>query len=98
MSNKPKNEGEKLVEALDKVKTNRRKEAFRQSTPVLVVKGFWIFAEGTAQLGMALFAIYQGRYGNFPVWGAYALTIAGVLVLVPAALLLANFFRQAAKD
>lgn len=88
---------ESPIQDIKDMQKNKRKEAFQNSTPVLVAKGLWLFAEGTAQLTMALFAIYQAHYGHYPLWGKYGLTVAGVLVLVPAALLLAKFFRQAAK-
>lgn len=73
------------------------KQKIGQSAPVLVLKGLYLFTEGAALLITALFAIYSGRYGTLPEWGATILTAAGVLVLVPAAILLAKFFRQAAN-
>lgn len=87
-----------VVDEIHDMQKSKRKGVFGNSAPVLVAKGLWLFAEGTAQLSLALFAIYQAHYGNYPLWGKYGLTVAGVLVLVPAALLLARFFRQAAKD
>lgn len=89
--------GRKLVKELHQVKSDRRKEAFGNSAPVLIVKGLWLFAEGTALLVTSIYAIYQGHYGSLPVWGRTGLTIAGVLVLIPAAILLSKFFRKAAQ-
>lgn len=91
------NTGKNLVKELHQVKSDRRKAAFGNSAPVLIVKGVWIFAEGTALLVTSLYAIYQGHYGDLPTWGRTGLTIAGVLVLIPAAILLSKFFRKAAQ-
>jgi hypothetical protein len=92
-------EGVALVKELHAVKANRRKAAIDNfiDTPVLVVKGLWLFAEGVSLLITSLYAIYQGHYAELPVWGRDALTVAGVLVLIPGALLLARFFRNASK-
>jgi hypothetical protein len=71
------------------------KDKLASSTPVLVAKGLWTFAEGTALLVTSLFAIYQAYRNAYPVWGKYILIVSGVLVLYPAALLLSKFFRAA---
>jgi hypothetical protein len=86
-----------VVKQLHKISADKRKAAFKTFPVVEAVRGFWLFAEGTALLVTSLYAIYQGHYGDLPVWGKDILTVAGVLVLVPAALLLAKFFRAAAK-
>lgn len=91
------NEGKEVIKQIHVKQKSDFRESVKNSTPVLVLKGIWMFAEGTAQLGLGLFAVYQAKYGSFPMWGKYGLTIAGVLILVPAALLLAKFFRGAAK-
>lgn len=75
----------------------KRKEAFYSSTPVLVVKGFWTFAEGSALLITSLFALYQAFNQNYAVVYQDVLIVAGVLVLYPAALMLSRFFRAAGK-
>lgn len=72
-------------------------ENVKNSTPVLVIKGAWIFAEGVSLLIASLFAIYSGLYGELPIWGRYGLIISGSFVLIPAALLISKFFRNAAK-
>lgn len=75
----------------------KRKEAFYSSTPVLVVKGFWTFAEGSALLITSVFTLYQALTQNYPVWAQDVLIVSGVLVLYPAALLLSKFFRAAGR-
>lgn len=92
------NEGKEVIKQIHVKQKSDFRESVKNSTPVLILKGIWLFAEGSALLITSLFAIYQAHYGVYPAWGKYALTIAGVLVLVPAALLLAKFFRSAAKD
>ena len=86
-----------LTQELHEAGNKRTKDALVNSTPILVVRGLWLFAEGAALLITSLYAIYQGHYGDMPNWGQYILTVAGVLVLIPAALLLAKFFRAASK-
>jgi hypothetical protein len=88
------NEGKELVQALRDKKKQDFRTGVKNSTPVLVIKGIWMFAEGMALIVTSLYAIRQGHYAHLPSWGGYALTIAGVLVLVPAAVLLSKFFRR----
>lgn len=92
-----KNEGEKLVDDLKNLKANKKKDKFINSTPVLVIRGIWLFAEGASLIVTSVFAIHQAHFETLPTWGSYSLTIAGVLVLVPAGLLLSKFFRGVAK-
>jgi hypothetical protein len=94
---KKQNKETETIKELHKITAARDKATFRNFPIVEIIRGFWLFAEGTALLVTSLYAIYQGHYGDLPVWGKYLLTVAGVLVLVPAALLLAKFFRAAAK-
>lgn len=80
---------------------NARKQSLiklKQSTPILVVKGLWLFAEGAALLITSLYAIFQGYKGDLPQWGGYILLVSGALVLVPASLLLGKFFRAIGKE
>jgi hypothetical protein len=92
-----KNEGEQLVSDLNKSERNQTVESVKNFPLVQMVKGLWLFAEGVALLTVSIFAIYQAHFGHFQVWGKYSLTIAGVLVLVPAAILLGKFFRNVGK-
>lgn len=78
-------------------KNNQTKRKLANSALVLTIKGLWTFAEGAALLVTSLFAIYQAYNSNYPSWGQYTLIVSGVLVLVPAALLLSKFFRNAAR-
>jgi hypothetical protein len=94
---KKNNEGVETIKSIHRLQADKRKQTFRELPIVCVARGLWIFAEGIAQLGLALFAIYQAKYGHFPVWGKYGLVIAGALVLVPAAALLSRFFRNVGK-
>ena len=88
------NEGKVLVEDIHKLQAKRSKQVIMISAPVQVVKGIWVFAEGIALLITSLYAIDQAHYGHAPLWGKYILTVAGVLVLLPAAHLLGKFFRN----
>jgi hypothetical protein len=88
------NAGEELVRDLHEIKNGKLKQSVRSNPLVCIARGAWIFAEGTAQLGGALFMVWQGRYGHFPQWGRTTLTVAGVLILVPAGWLLGKFFRS----
>lgn len=92
------NEGKEFINDLNKIENKRVKKAFANSAPVLIAKGIWLFAEGFAQLGAAVFMAYEGHFGHFPTWGKYLLNIAAALILVPAALLLAKFFRRVGKE
>lgn len=91
-------EAKDLNKQLHKMNKNDFWSGVRNSAPVLIVKGIWMFAEGTALVAVSSYAIYQGHYAHLPKWGSYALTIAGVLVLVPAGMLLGRFFRNVAKS
>lgn len=73
-------------------------EKLKESAPVLVIKGAWTLAEGASLLICSAFAIYQGWYMNLPNWGSYVLIVAGVLVAVPAGILLGAFCRRAARS
>lgn len=82
------------------IKTKKRelfKEKVNNSTPVLVLKGLWTFAEGSALLITSVFTLYQALTQNYPVWAQDVLIVSGVLVLYPAALLLSKFFRAAGR-
>lgn len=74
-----------------------RKEKFANSAFVLTLKGIWTFAEGASLLVTSGFSLYQAYNHALPTWGQYILIVSGVLVLVPAALLLSKFFRNAAR-
>ncbi len=95
---KSKNPGTEAVAELKEMKKQRRKDAFKENGLIQAVKGLWIFAEGAALVITSLFAIYQGRYGTRPTWGKDILIVSGVLVLVPAAVLLSKFFRSVGKE
>lgn len=87
-----------IKEDLDKLKKTKRQTAIKSNPAIQAFKGLWMFLEGTALVITSLYAIYQGRYGTLPNWGAYILIIAGVLVLVPAGILLSGFFRRVGKE
>lgn len=91
---KTNNEGVEVVKELHRLKTDRLKNSIHTSTPFLVAKGIWIFAEGAALMITSLTCIYIGHYGHGNLAWRYALSIAGVLVLLPAAALLSRFFRS----
>lgn len=86
------NNGKELVKDIKKLEKKRFWQPFTD-----VVHGMWIFAEGVSLLVTSLFAIYQAHYSELPTWGAYGLYVAGAFVLVPAALVLAKFFRKVAQ-
>lgn len=88
------NQGAELVKDLQKLRADRLKKSVLTSTPFLILKGLWVFAEGVALMVTSLTAIYIGHYGHGNLAWRYALTIAGVLVLLPAAHLLSKFFRS----
>ena len=87
-----------IKEDLKTVKQQKRHDALASNSFVQALKGLWIFAEGVSLVITSLYAIYQGHYGALPTWGADVLTVAGVLVLVPAAILLSKFFRSVGKE
>lgn len=87
-----------IGEALKAARAQRRQNAINNNSVIQALKGLWIFAEGVSLVVTSLYAIYQGRYGNIPTWGADVLMVAGVLVLVPAATLLSSFFRRVGKE
>ena len=97
MKKQENNQGKELVKQLKETTKNEQKRAILNSAPVLMIKGIWLFAEGVGLLICSLYAIYQGHYAALPNWGAIILTVAGALVLVPAAVLLSKFFRSVAK-
>lgn len=87
-----------IGEALKAARAQRRQTAINNNSVIQALKGLWIFAEGVSLVVTSLYAIYQGHYGTLPTWGADILTVAGVLVLVPAAILLSKFFRSVGKE
>lgn len=87
-----------IREDLKNLRQQRRRQAFYDSPFVQGLKGLWIFAEGSALVVTSLFSIYQGRYGHYPAWSRDVLMVAGVLVVVPAAILLSKFFRQVGRS
>lgn len=89
---KPEDQGKELVKD---IKTMQKQKALQPVKEFL--NGVWVFSEGVALLTTALFTLYQARYTEMPVWGAYTLTVAAALVLVPAAMLLGKFFLRAGK-
>lgn len=93
-----KSKEEPIGETLKAARTQRRQDAIKNNSFIQALKGLWIFAEGVSLVITSLYAIYQGHYGNIPTWGADILTVAGVLVLVPAAILLSKFFRSVGKE
>lgn len=93
-----KQEGKELLNAIKQDRKERQKAAMLNSTPVLVLKGAWTLAEGASLMICSAFAIYQGWYMNLPTWGSYVLIVAGVLVAVPAGILLGAFCRRAARS
>lgn len=78
-------------------KAEATKQKLANSSLVLTIKGLWTFAEGAALLITSTFAIYQAYNQPMVSWAQYTLIVSGVLVLVPAALLLSKFFRNAAR-
>jgi len=78
-------------------KAELAKDRLAHSAFVLTIKGLWTFAEGTALLVTSLFALYQAYTQAYPAWGQDVLIVSGAFVLVPAALLLSKFFRNAAR-
>lgn len=92
-----KSTGKELIDNIKQDRKERQKAAMLNSTPVLVLKGAWTLAEGASLLLCSVFALYQGWYMNLPTWGSYVLIVAGVLVAVPAGILLGAFCRRAAR-
>lgn len=92
------NEGQQLVQDLKAKENKDFRDSVANSSLVLVCKGLWLFAEGASALGLAAFGIYQAHFGNYAHLWRYILTIAGVVVLVPAAVLLGRFFRTVGKS
>lgn len=90
-------EGKKLVNELHSMQRKSFIENIKKSTPYLIAKGLWVFAGGLALLITSLYAIYQAHYTHMPIWGHWTLTVAGVLVIVPAAILLGKFFTNVGK-
>jgi len=86
-----------LSEELSEVKKQKRHEAINNNSVVQAIKGLWLFAEGSALIVTAVYAIYQGWNSNLPAWGSDVLMVSGVLVLVPAGILLGKFFRNVGK-
>lgn len=86
-----------LSEELKDVKKTKRQEAISNNSVVQAVKGLWLFAEGSALIVTAVYAIYQGWNSTMPAWGSDVLMVSGVLVLVPAGILLGRFFRNVGK-
>jgi hypothetical protein len=88
------NQGKDLVKSIKAKQKEQKMNKVKQFPFIQALKGIWLFAEGVALLVTSLYAIYQARYENLPQWGAYALTVSGVLVLVPATVMLAKYFRK----
>lgn len=88
------NPGEALVKDLHDMQKKDTLDSFKNLPLVQMVKGLFTFTEGVALLVTSLYAIYQGHYADLPKWGAYALTVSGAFVLVPAAMILGKFFRK----
>lgn len=87
-----------VVDEIHELQNKRFKEALRHWPVVELAHGLWVFAEGVALMVTSLYAIYQAHYGHLPIWGRYGLTVAGALVLVPAAAILGKFFRNVGKS
>lgn len=90
-------ESEKLVSDLNKMEKTRTVESIKNFPLVQIIKGMWLFSEGSALMIVSLFAIYEAHYHEKQHATQYVLTVAGVLVLVPAAALLSKFFRNVGK-
>jgi hypothetical protein len=91
------NQGKELVKELHEMKSDRRLSTILDSTPALVLRGAWVFAEGASFLLLSIYGIYHAHQDNGTLWWRWLLTIAGVLVLLPAAHLLGKFFRSAGE-
>jgi hypothetical protein len=94
MKVKPDNQGKELTASIKAKQKEQKMNNIKQFPFIQAIKGIWLFAEGVALLVTSLYAIYQARYEDIPQWGAYALTVSGVLVLVPATVMLAKYFRK----
>lgn len=89
------NEGETLVKELHAMKWTHFKEALYNQPLTCVLRGLWVFCEGTSLVVLSLFAIYMAHnQSTWPLAWRWVLSVAGVFVLVLAAPLLARFFRS----